>query len=228
MNTNARIVAVSLGTSVLLFGTGLNGASAPLETWAERYVSISVRDVAYGTNLFVALGDGFGVSPDGICWRRESRVCGSSSGTTTQLTVFVAVGLSLATSFDGVAWANQSAGVSSGLRAGVVGADSVVAVGEVGGYYTDHPRGAAAQSGGRPQACLQALGFGPVWDPGFRLLLTAEQGRSYRLQSSPQLPAASWTDVGSVFLPSGSPGSVMVTDHTASDSGQRFYRVVCP
>ncbi len=38
-----------------------------------------------------------------------------------------------------------------------------------------------------PQVCLQALRLGPSWDSGFRLLLTAEHGRSYRLQgcSSP-------------------------------------------
>ena len=411
MKTKPRVITVLLGAGTLLFGICLVRAADPLDTWAERYVGVSVRDVVYGFDHFVAVGDAFYVSPDGVCWtrqaldtpsingmsgvaygngrfvavesgawRQESRVYSSASGTTwqpsatmpaselpviqrvdfgggtflavgqepnpstapgyhwlvmtspdgvtwsrhsgptnsgesyylnaatygngvyvvagwsglpaqqglalisTNLTAwtqvtglpfsvvsglaygkgrFVAVGSSIATSSDGIMWTNQSPGVPSGLHAVAFGADSFVAVGEpqlilsssdavhwtqhptsvdglrgvthgkgsfvaVGGYYTDHPRGVAVQSGGRPQACLQALGFGPSWDPGFRLLLTAEHDRTYRLQSSALLPAASWIDVGSIFLPSGYPDPVRLTDSTASGSGQRFYRVVSP
>ena len=76
--------------------------------------------------------------------------------------------------------------------------------------------------------CLETLGLGPAWNPGFHLLLNAERGRSYRLQSSPVLPAVWWTDVDAIDLPLGYPDPMGLTDSTASDSGQRFYRVVSP
>jgi hypothetical protein len=411
MKTKPRILAVLLGIITLLLGVCLGRTADPLEPWAERYVGTMVRDVSYGGGLFVAVGDAFYNSPDGVCWtrqaldtpsingmsgvaygngqfvavesgawRRESRVYTSVSGTawqqsttmpaselpvidrvffgggtflavgqepnpsvapgyhwlvmtssdgvswtrhsgptnsgesyylnaatygngiyvvggwsqlpeqqglvltSTDLTtwvaatgfpftvvqgftygkgLFVAAGSSIATSSDGVQWTNQSSGVQSGLSGVAFGGDSFAAVGEpqlilsstdainwtqhatrvdgfqgitygkgsfvaVGGYYTDHPRGVAVQSGGRPQMCLKALGFGPAWNPGFQLLLTAEHGRSYRLQSSPVLPAVSWTDIEAIDLPPGYPDPVGSTDSTASGSGQRFYRIVSP
>src|SRR5213593_3215030 len=75
---------------------------------------------------------------------------------------------------------------------------------------------------------LEALGFGTLWDPGFHVLLKAEHGRTYRLQSSSQLPADSWTDVDDIELQAGYPDPVRLTDPTASRTGQRFYRVVSP
>ncbi|HRZ35468.1 MAG TPA: hypothetical protein P5534_03800 [Candidatus Paceibacterota bacterium] len=404
-------LTLPLGAITLLFGICLGRAADPLDTWAERCVGTMVRDVAYGAGLFVAVGDAFYSSADGVCWmrqalaapsvnglsgvaygngrfvvvesgawRRESRVFISPNGTawqpsatmpagelpvidrvffgggtflavgqepnpstapgyhwlvmtspdglswtrhsgptnsgesyylnaatygngvyvaggwctnpttqglalvSTNLTVwvpvtgfpfsvvnglgygkgrFIAVGSSIATSSDGVEWTNHSVGPLGRLAAVTFGGESFAAVGEpqlilsstdavhwtqhptrvdglhgvthgngsfvaIGGYYTDHPRGVAVQSGGRPQVCLQALGLGPSWEPGVRLLLTAEHGHTYRLQSSPQLPTASWIDVSSISLPPGYPDPVRLIDPAASDSHQRFYRVVSP
>jgi hypothetical protein len=83
-------------------------------------------------------------------------------------------------STDAISWTRHATRVD-GLQGVTYGNGSFVAV---GGYYSNHPRGVAVQSGGRPQMCLKGLGFGPAWNPGFHLLLTAEHGRSYRLQSS--------------------------------------------
>ena len=412
MKTKPHNLTVFLAPIMLLFGTCPGHAVDSLDPWAERYVGTLVRDVAYGGGLFVAVGDAFYNSSEGVCWTRqaldspsinglsgvahgngrfvavesgaagrESRVYTSANGTawqpsatlpagrlpviqqvdfgggtflavgqeanptnapgyhwlvmtspdgvtwtrqsgptnsgesfylnaaaygnrvyivagwsglpvqeglvliSTNLTdwtrvtglpftavtslafgngIFVAVGgSSISTSSDGVSWTNQTPGVPGTLRSVTFGADGFVAVGEpqlilsskdavnwtphatsvhglggvtygngsfvaVGGYYTDLPRGVAVQSGGRPQVCLEALGFGTLWDPGFHVLLKAEHGRTYRLQSSSQLPADSWTDVDDIQLPAGYPDPVRLTDPTASRTGQRFYRVVSP
>lgn len=413
MKTNPHRLTGYLAAIILMvFGLCQGRAVESLDPWAERYVGTSVRDVAYGGGLFVAVGDAFYTSSDGVCWarqpldspsvnglsgvaygngrfvtvesgawRRESRVYTSTSGKAWQLSatmpagqlpvidrvffgggtflavgqeanptnapgyhwlvmtspdgatwtrhsgptnsgesfyleaaaygngvyvvagwlglpvyeglvlistnltdwtrvtglpftavtsltfgrgIFVGVGgSSIATSSDGVSWTNQNSGVSGTLRSVTFGEDSFVAVGDlrlilssqdalnwtphdtmvhglwgvthgnesfvaVGEYYTDHPRGVAVQSGGGPQVCLQVLGFGPIWDPGFHVLLKAERGRTYRLQSSPQLPADSWTDVADIKLEPGYPDPAKLIDPTASRTGQRFYRVVSP
>jgi hypothetical protein len=62
-------------------------------------------------------------------------------------------------------------------------------------------RGVATQSGGQPQLCLQALGFESGLSPGFHLSATVEGGRTYHLQSAPELPADSWTEVSRVSIP---------------------------
>jgi hypothetical protein len=58
--------------------------------------------------------------------------------------------------------------------------------------------------------------------------LTAEHGRTYRLQYSPVLPATSWTDVRSITLSLGYPDPVYVVDSSAPATGERFYQVVSP
>jgi hypothetical protein len=72
MKTKPPTLTVLLGTLTLLFGTCLGCAGDPLDTWAERYVGTMVRDVAYGADLFVAVGDAFYDSPDGVCWTRRA------------------------------------------------------------------------------------------------------------------------------------------------------------
>src|SRR5436309_3063117 len=63
----------SISTRLLLFGVCLVRAEEPLETWAERYVAAStLRDVAYGANVFVAVADAFYDSPDSVCWTRRA------------------------------------------------------------------------------------------------------------------------------------------------------------
>src|SRR5436305_8597798 len=67
MKAEPRIVAV-----LLLCGICLGRAAGLLDSWAERYVGTMVRDVAYGGGLFVAAGDAFYDSLDGVCWRRRA------------------------------------------------------------------------------------------------------------------------------------------------------------
>ncbi|MBI2924480.1 MAG: hypothetical protein HYY24_02115 [Verrucomicrobia bacterium] len=172
---------------------GLMLISTDLTTWAPVTgfpVSV-VNGITYGNGKFVAVGSAIATSSDGVEWtKREAGLPGGLSAVTFGAEQFVAVGDGglLLSSTDGVEWRQHTTSVD-GFLGVTYGNGSFIAV---GGFYTALPRGVAVQSGGRPQVCLEALGFGPVWAPGFRVVLTAEGG-AYRLQSSPLLPAISWT-----------------------------------
>ena len=141
-------------------------------------------------------------SPDGIHWtKRTDPYRGTLSEVAFGDGSIVAVGDSklLLSSIDGVTWKEHVTHVD-GFLGVTYGVGSFIAV---GGYYTNMPRGVAAQSGGKPHMVLEPLGFGPPTRPGFRLRLTADGGNIYRLQSSPTWPAVSWTDIDTVaFFPS--------------------------
>ena len=59
---------------MLLFGICLGRAADLLDSWAERYVGTMVRDVAYGGALFVAAGDAFYDSLDGVDQHRARSI----------------------------------------------------------------------------------------------------------------------------------------------------------
>src|SRR5205823_14698533 len=90
--------------------------------------------------------------------RQESRV--GCPGVAFGGDSFVAVGEPrlILSSTDAINWTQHATRVD-GLQGVTYGNGSFVAV---GGYYTDHPRGVAVQSGGRPQMCLETLGLGPA------------------------------------------------------------------
>jgi hypothetical protein len=71
MKTKSHLLVVSLGTVTLLLGICPEQALGSLDPWAERYVGTMVRDVTYGGGLFVAVGDAFYDSTDGVCWTRR-------------------------------------------------------------------------------------------------------------------------------------------------------------
>src|SRR6266536_6468693 len=72
MKTKPRILAVLLGTVTPLFAICVGHAADPVDAWAERYVGTRVRDVAYGADLFIAVGDVFYNSADGVNWKRQA------------------------------------------------------------------------------------------------------------------------------------------------------------
>jgi hypothetical protein len=233
--------AAAYGNGIYVVGgrSGLMLTSTNLTTWtpvAGFPPLMSINGITHGNGVFVAVGQsalGIGetaiaTSSDGVQWTSQlSGVQGQLHAVAFGADSFVAAGEPhlLLSSTNAINWKQHAASVDAFL--GVThGNGSFVAV---GGFYTALPRGVAVQSGGRPQLCLQSIGFGPSWSPGFWLLLTAEGDRAYRLQSSPQLPAISWTDVNSVILPSGPwPHAVRLSDPTALVTGQRFYQAVSP
>ena len=186
-----------------------------------------IEGLSYGQGMFVAVGSGIATSPDGIHWtKRADPFRGTLSEVAFGDESIVAVGDSkLLSSVDGVTWKEHATHVD-GFLGVTYGAGSFIAV---GGYYTNMPRGVAAQSGGRPHMVLEPLGFGPPTRPGFRLRLTADGGNIYRLQSSPTWPAVSWTDIDTVdFFPGDRPDRFELIDPTAVEATGRFYRVVSP
>ena len=230
---------VVAGRSGLPTPQGLVLTSTNLTTWTPRtgFPSSVVNGLAYGKGTFVAVGaraidNGqletlVVTSSDGVQWtNRSSGIQGRLSAVAFGGDCFVAVGEPqlILSSTDAINWTQRTT-IVDGFLGVTYGSGSFIAV---GGYYTDLPRGVAVQSGGRPQLCLEPLGFGPSWNPGFRLLMTAEHGRSYRLQSSTSLPAVSWKDVDTFTLPPGYPDPVQWIDQTAPPNGVRFYQVVSP
>src|SRR6058998_787964 len=72
MNNRGRRRMLIAG-AMLLAGVCFARAADPLDIWAERYVAAStLRDVAYGAGLFVAVGDVCYTSPDTVCWTRRA------------------------------------------------------------------------------------------------------------------------------------------------------------
>lgn len=189
----------------------------------------TVTGITYGNGMFVAVGSSIVTSADGLVWnvQGDGSLNGFSAIAYGQGN-FVAAGADgrLWSSPDAALWTPHESGID-GIRAVTYGHGSFVAV---GGFYTAEPRGVAVQSGGRPQACVEALGFGSAQNPGFHVLLTADPGRAYRLQSSPVLPANSWTEVGRVEIGAWRwPATIHLIDPTASPTDpQRFYRLISP
>jgi hypothetical protein len=217
---------------------GLLLASTNLTVWTPVPgfpASVSINGITFGLGHFVAVGwnpqsgeASIVTSPDAVQWsNRLAGIQKQLSAVAFGGDSLVAVGNPglLLWSTNAVDWTQFP--ISVDAFSGVTfGNGSFVAV---GGYYTDVPRNLALQSGGRPQVCLQPLGFGIPASSGFRLLLTAEGGRNYRLQASSVLPAESWSNVASITFPlSVLPPTVQLTDSTAPRTGQRFYRVVSP
>jgi len=208
---------------------GLVLISTNLATWlpVDGFPFSGINGLTYGKDQFVAVGSSIATSSDGVHWTNQSLgLLGQVLAVAFGANSFVAVGEPelILSSTDAINWAQHPTSVES-LASVTYGNSDFVAV---GGYYVGDPIGVAVQSGGRPQVVLHALGFSPSGDPGFRLLLCAERGRTYRLQAAPLFPAGLWTDVSSVFITPGYPDQMMVTDSNAPATGQRFYRVVSP
>jgi len=185
--------------------------------------------ITFGQGKFVAVGDGtIATSPDGVQWTSQlSGVTGTLHAVSFAADAFVAAGEPrlLLSSTNAINW-RQHPATTDALLGVTYGNNSFVAG---GGYYTDVPRAAAVVSGSSTQAVLQAVGFVSSPKPGFQVLLTAERGHTYRLQVSPSLPAASWTDVLSITLQPGYPGPpVELIDTNVTSSGQSFYRAISP
>jgi len=101
----------------------------------------TLESVAYGTNVYVAVGGGGAIvtSPDGVDWTNRA------SGTTEWLSditygsrVFVAVGSAgtILTSPDGITWESQNSGTAADLAGITWGGGMFVAVGELGLIFT--------------------------------------------------------------------------------------------
>lgn len=236
---NLNAAAFGNGLYLLAGDSGLMLSSTNLTDWQlvpGFDPAISHKSLAVGNGIFVAVGSYF-LAPaqtqqiifsslDGFQWTsRLSGISGGVNAVTFGDGQFVAVGRPhlILSSADGVSWQVHSANVDEFL--GVVYGNGSFVSG--GGYYTDVPRGVAVQSGGRPQMCLQAVGFSLS---GFQLTMTLETGHAYRLQASPSLAPTSWTDLRTFVLDpiSYGPAVLPFTDSTASRDGQRFYQVVSP
>ncbi len=143
-----------------------------------------VNGLTYGKGLFVAAGSSIATSSDGVQWTNQSSgVQSGLSGVAFGGDSFVAVGEPrlILSSTDAINWTQHATRVD-GLQGVTYGNGSFVAV---GAYYTDHPRGVAVQSGGRPQMCLETLG---LWS-GVESWLPSLAERGARSQLSPSVIA---------------------------------------
>jgi hypothetical protein len=141
---NGRFVAIEgtmfVGFSTLTSQNGTNwiqGQQIPLPL---------VDDVAFGNNLFVAVGmsrtssSGVAISPDGANWSIPPSVPGSTSGAFLEGVsyangIFLAVGLkgTILTSLDGTNWVQRTSGSTDTLQKVAYGKGTYVAVGWLNG-----------------------------------------------------------------------------------------------
>ena len=123
--TNIDLTGIAFGNGLYLaVGTIESGGGGAITTsidgviWsASTSASQALRSVAYGSGLFVAVGDGglIQTSPDGTTWTARSSGTGLGlKGVAFGGGQFVAVGSSgaILTSLDGVTWTARTAGAS--------------------------------------------------------------------------------------------------------------------
>src|SRR5207244_13248810 len=117
------------------------------------------------------------------------------------------------TSPDGYNWTERMSPSVQTLRGVAYGDGSFVAAGE---------QATILQSGRPVEFRLTANGFGAG---GFELLVSGEPGVPYRLQTSTNFNVPTWIDRGAF---TNAQPATTVTDSTATQFSQRFYRVVSP
>src|SRR5262249_16921817 len=141
--------------------------------------------IAFGQGKFLAVSaDKLATSQDGAQWSTQlSGLTGILHAVTFASDTFVAAGQTrlLLSSTNAIDWTQYTTSTEALL--GVTYGNNSFLAG--GGYYTDIPRATAVVSGGNTQPSLQAVGFVSSPKAGFQLLMSAEQGHTYRIQASP-------------------------------------------
>jgi hypothetical protein len=217
--TRLHSVAYGQGRFVTV-GQNVIAGSTNGSTWTAATITNFqyFKSVAYGNGTFVVVGeDGrfFHSSTNGLNWTvHDCGVLGPFDEVSFGNGIFIAVGDNgtILSSTDGEQWARRRSPVRNNLRGITYGNGTFVIV-------------------GNNDAILQSASFEPgelriSHGPGLfgrSLSIEGEIGRRYRLQTTPQLPASSWTDLLSVTL-------VNLRTNIADLPvlRQRFYRLVSP
>ena len=164
------------------------------DPWTSRPsgTSSNLNSVAYGKNIFVAVGDGLTIlsSPDGITWtKRVSRVGAAGlNGVTYGNDRFVVIGpRDMAISTDGISWTTNTLGPGKGLFAVAYGAATFVgldAFGDVatspdGSVWTAQSTGSLAPLSGIVYSGNQFVAVGDIGT-----VLTSQDGVKWAAQKS--------------------------------------------
>ena len=163
------------------------------QPWVSRSsgTTVDLNSVAYGINIFVAVGDGLTIlsSPDGITWtKRVSRVGAAGlNGVTYSNDRFIAIGPhDIASSTDGISWTTNTLGSAKGLDAIAYGAATFVGVNALGNVATS-PDGSVwtAQSTGSiaPLGGIVYAGNRFVAVGGIGTVLTSPDGVKWAAQN---------------------------------------------
>ncbi|MBI3851930.1 MAG: hypothetical protein HY298_16865 [Verrucomicrobia bacterium] len=211
-------VAYGGGSFVVVGANGTIVTSADGLNWTNRASGVTnfLRSVAYGDGVFVAVGhDGTILSStNGSDWSS------SSSGTTNFLfgvghgsTNFVAVGAAgtILSSTNAVDWSPRNSGVTNNFFSVAYGDGRFVTVGLAGQIL---------YSGTPSPPTLTADNYSTN---GFQLTITADIGKPYRLQFSPDL--LTWADL---LSHTNTQATFQYLDTSATNAPIRFYRVASP
>jgi hypothetical protein len=226
---NGLFVAVGVATSAILTSTnGTNWTSVNPGTGVYGLRGVASGDdkfVAVGGSAPVAHGGSITASPNGMTWSAQNSgiamenfygiAWGNSSFVAVGGTGFAGLGYTnriILTSTDAFSWINRLADTNSSLNGVVYGNGSFVAVGF---------NGAILQSG----PIFTLAGKNQPVNGGFELALTGEIGRSYRIQSSPNLAGTNWGDLVKF---TNTIETMQFLDTGATNFSERFYRAVSP
>jgi hypothetical protein len=221
---DGRFVAVGTNGTIVTSANGTNWINGVSGT------TNFLRAITYDNGIFVVVGhDGTILhSVNGITWNS------ANSGTTNQLFGvghgegnFVAVGGvgTIVSSTDAINWVPRNSNVTNNLFGVAYANGTFVAVGISGLILYSNPSVGPTNSAVQPvsgtvQPSLTADGYS---SEGFRLTLTGEVGRTYRLQYSHD--ALSWTDL---LRYTNTQSSFQILDTSATNDSIRLYRVLTP
>lgn len=215
---NLRGAAYGNGVYVVV-GDDVSMTSSNAVTWNTYSVfpPNTAWDVAYGNGVFIALGAAgrFYRSSDGQNWVGDRIGTNYLNRIIFQNGMFVAAGAAgtVVSSQDGMNWKQHYIGSQAGLSGLTFGNGTFAACSIIGEIFQSAPVGI-------PSLDCRVEGAG-----GFRLFLSGEIGRGYRIQIRTNLAEGDWED----FLSFTNTSPVMeFLDASVTNLPSRFYRAVSP
>jgi hypothetical protein len=229
-------IAYGNGRYVVAGDYGTLFVSASGTNWSPVSTGTNwLTDVTFGNGLFVGIGNGYLVWPNGWANVRPGVILTSSDGEnwTLQQTPFgpaagtglngiaygggwfviVGGGGVILTSPDGIHWTARNSPTKAQLASVAYADGAFVAVGNLGTTIV---------SGNVLTTTLREPRISPS---GFGFVATGQPGQSYRILTSTDLSLTNWTEIGSLTNQN---GQVQFLDPDAAQFPRHFYRLVTP
>ena len=205
--TKQTVNFVAAGNSIRTLAYSYDGkAWNDVNNSASNIFTITGRGVAYGNNLWVALGEGtnrLAISTNGTNWTiRSSPFSTRGISAAWNGSIWVAVGQgtnSIAYSYDGTTWTGVTNSTTNFFTRGygVAWSSSLnrwVAVGE-GTTHTIATSSNGTSWTGQGKTVFSTLGRSVAWSSSLNLWVAGGQGTNTIAYSSTALNSASWTAV---------------------------------